>query len=182
MIDLPRGTLVRSRVVPGAGAVLESALDDELTGYAVLTPQSTLLLDDADAGVFTFEDGVPVLAYHTGDAGGREALAAFPTAGPCRADCYALDADRLAVVHDTPELRVPPGLPAERLAEDPPLAERTRERAPECREGEAASGAGALAAFLADEERIDDLRAEARAEAERRAAEWDLTEEFDPPG
>lgn len=188
-IDLPRGSLVRSRVVPGAGAVLAGALERELTGYAVLTSQSALLLEDDDAGVLTFEDGVPVVAYHTGsDAGGREALAAFPAAGPCRADCYALGVDHLAAVHDTPALRVPAGLPADRLAGDPALAERTRERAPAGRGAGTGTGTGtddeepdggALAAFLDDEERIERLREEARAEAERRAAEWELTDELD---
>ena len=179
-IDLPRGSLVRSRVAPGTGTVLERALEGRLTGYAVLTPQSALLLGDDDAGVLTFADGVPVVAYHTGsDAVGREALAGFPTAGPCRADCYALGADHLAAVHDTPALRVPPGLPADRLAGDPALAERTRERAPaDRRTGDDGSG-DALAAFLADEERVERLREEARAEAERRAAEWELTGELD---
>ncbi len=183
-LDLPQGTLIRSRVVPGVERTLRDALDRGLTGYAVLVPGSSLLLGDSGRGVLTFEDGVPVLAYHTGsDAGGAEALADLPASGPCRTALYRLDAAHLAEVHDTPSLRVPPGTPAERLAGDPDLAERTRDRAPEGRCEVSDSGPGAVEAFLADEERIEAIRAEARTEAERRAEEWDLAGELapDPP-
>jgi hypothetical protein len=39
-----------------------------------------------------------------------------------------------------------------------------------------ATGQDPVEAFLADEERIEAIRAEARAEAERRAEEWGLDE------
>lgn len=172
-LHIPRGRLVRSRVVADVRSVLTDALDRGLTGYAVVEPQSALLLDDDGAGVLTFEDGVPVLAYHTGtDAGGPAGLASFAGAGPCHVDCYALDAAALAEAHDTPELRVPPGMPAERLAGDPALADRTRERAPEERDD--ATEPDAVVAFLEDEERIEAIRAAARDEARRCAEEWGL--------
>ena len=43
---LPRGTLVRSRVVDDPAVALEAALDRELTGYAVFEPGDALLLDE----------------------------------------------------------------------------------------------------------------------------------------
>ncbi|WP_254536957.1 hypothetical protein [Halomarina litorea] len=182
-LDLPQGTLVRSRVVSGVGTVLADALERDLTGYAVLAPQSSLLLDDAGRGVVTFEAGVPVLAYHTAsDVGGAEALADLPASGPCRAALYRLDTAHLETVHDTPALRVPPGMPAERLAGDHELAERTRERAPDDRGDAPSDGPGAVEAFLADEERIEAIRAEARSEAARRADEWGLDDQLADEG
>jgi hypothetical protein len=174
-LDLPVGTLVRSRVVAGVGRVLADALDRDLTGYAVLTPQSSLLLEEDGRGVLTFRDGVPVLAYHSGsDAGGTAALADLPTTGPCRAALYRLAERHLDAVHDTPSLRVPPAMPAERLAGDPALADRTRERAPADRLDSPVDAPDAVEAFLADEERIEAIRTEARSEARRRASEWGL--------
>ena len=181
-LDLPRGTLVRSRVVPDIGRTLRDALERDLTGYAVLARQSSLLLDDPGRGVLTFEDGVPTLAYHTeSDAGGIEALAEFPATGPCRTALYRLDAAHLELVHDTPSLRVPPGMPAERLAGDPALADLTRERAPDDRLDAPSESPGAVEAFLADEERIEAIRAEARTEAHHRADEWGLADQLDDP-
>jgi hypothetical protein len=164
-------------VVEGPGVALAAAFERSLTGYAVLTPQSGLLLDDA-AFVLTFEAGVPVLAYDVAsDAGGTDALTAFDSAGPCRAELYDLPASALAAAHDTPDLRVPPGAPADHLAADAALADRCRERAPDDREDDA--GTDPLEAFLADEERIAAIQAEAEAEAERRAAEWGLDDHLD---
>jgi hypothetical protein len=175
---LADGRLVRSRVVSDVHELLSDVLERGLTGYAVLEPGESLLLDADGKGVLTFEEGVPVLAYHTAtDDGGPPALAAFGD-GPYRADCYELGRGALAEVHDTPELRVPPGMPAERLAGDPALADRTRERAPDGR-GEDASDTGAVAAFLEDEERIERIREEARAEAQRRAREWGLDDQLE---
>jgi len=146
-LAIPRGRLVRSRVVTDLGTTLSAALERGLTGYVVVAPGDALLLDDSDGeGVLAFEAGVPTLAYHAGtDAGGAAALEAFD-AGPCRVETYACDADALrAAAAET--VAVPPGLPAERLAGDPGLVERTRERAPDDRSGdrapdEAVSGAG----------------------------------------
>lgn len=171
---VPQGKLIRSRVVPDVRTVLVDALDRALTGYAVVEPQETLLLGDDSKGVLTFEAGVPVLAYHTGtDAGGPKALADLATVGPCRLELYALTARQLEAAHDTPELRVPPGMPAERLAGDPALADQTRERAPTDRRDEEPD-LDAVEAFLEDVEQIDAIREQARAEAKRRAEEWGL--------
>jgi hypothetical protein len=172
-MKLPRGRLVRRRVVTDPATPLVDALDTELTGYARLESQDRLLLDGEGVGVLTFEAGVPVVAYHTGtDAGGSAALADIAVAGPYRVELFELDADVLAEVHDAGDLRVPPDAPAERLAGDPDLAARTREAAPDRRVGE--SGPGAVVAFLEDEEKVEAIRERAREEAERRAAEWDL--------
>jgi hypothetical protein len=171
---LPRGTLVRRRVVDDPGTALVHALDADLTGYARLESQDALLLDADGVGVLTFEDGVPVVAYHTGtDSGGSAALADIAVPGPYRLELYELDGEALAAVHDAEELRVTPGAPAERLAGDPDLAERTREAAPQ-RAGEPGGQdePGAVEAFLEDEEKVAAIRERAREEAERRAAEW----------
>jgi hypothetical protein len=167
---IPEGDLLRSRVVTDLAAVLEDALDRRLDGYAVVEPRDALLADTDDSGVVTFEDGVPTLAYHVGsDRGGPPALAAIG-AGPYRLELYALDAADLAAAHDSDDLRVPPGMVAERLAGAPDLADRTRRAAGTDHE----SGRGALDAFLDDEAAIEELRENARAEAEARAEEWDF--------
>lgn len=180
---VPRGRLVRSRVVDDPATALAVALDRSLTGYAVLEPQETLLLGDDARGVLTFEAGVPVVAYHTGtDRGGPSALGDLAMPGPYSADLYRLDRDALAPVHETDPLVVPPGMPADRLAGDPDLAERTRERAAE-RTARGASAAGVeedpVVAFLDDEEKIAAIQRRAREEAERRAEAWDLDDHLD---
>jgi len=205
-LAIPRGRLVRSRVVVDIGTTLSAALERAVTGYAVVSPGDALLLgdgaggtDDGRVGVLAFEEGVPTLAYHAGiDAGGRAALSAFDV-GPCRVEMYDCGADalRAAAVEG---LRVPPGLPAERLANDPGLAERTRARAPEtavdgsgddaaatpgsseCRGSRDRTRTGdgpggdldAVEAFLEDADRVAAIRERAREEAQRRAAEWGL--------
>lgn len=170
---LPQGKLVRSRVVADPSTALADALERRLTGYAVVEPQDSLLLDVDNVGVLTFEDGVPVLAYHPGtDRGGAAALADLAEPGPFSADLYRVDADALAAAHDVEELRVAPGVPAERLGGDPALADRTREAAPPDSAG--VGDTNPVTEFLADEEKIAAIREQARAEAERRAAEWGL--------
>jgi hypothetical protein len=185
-MKLPSGRLVHSRVVDDIGAALRAALDRELSGYAVLEPQETLLLAADARGVLTFADGVPVLAYHTGtDRGGPPALADLAVPGPYRLELLALPADGLVDLHDTPALRVPPGMPAERLAGDPDLAARTRANAPDDRVRESSPEAhdsddptqqSAVEAFLDNEGKIDAIREQAREEARERAAEWGLDE------
>ncbi len=175
-MNLPSGRLVHSRVVEDPGAALAVALDRELTGYAVLEPQRALLLDDAGRGVVTLRDGVPTLAAHTGSGrGGPEALADFAEPGPYSVELYATDASDLPDA--TAGRRVPPGMPAERLAGDADLAERTCRAAPD--DAEAADGASAVEAFLDDEAKIERIRREAREEAERRAGEWGLEGELE---
>jgi hypothetical protein len=60
-------------------------------------------------------------------------------------------------------------MPAERLAGNPALADRTRRLADE---PDPAEDDGAVAAFLEDEAAIRDIRETARGEAESRAEEW----------
>ncbi len=180
-MDLPRGDLVRSRVVGDPGDPLRTALDRSLDGYLVLRPQRALLLDGDATGVVTVAEGVPVLAYEErSDVGGRAALERVAGPGPHRADCYRVDPAALAAVHDRDDgrLAVTPGGPADRLADDPALVERTREHAPVERL-DAAGDPDAVAAFLADEDRIEAIRERARAEAEARAAEWGLADQLD---
>jgi len=180
-MKLPDGRLVRSRVVSDPRTVLVDALDRGLTGYAVLEPQGSLLLDDDGRGVLTFAEGVPVVAYHTGtERGGPPALADLAASGPYRLNLYAVRPGALDAVHDRASFRVPPGMAADRLAGDQSLADRTRELAPEDwtteRTHDAASSGersvGAVEAFLDDERKIEAIREEARAEARERAEEW----------
>ena len=90
-MKLPPGQLVRSRVVKDLRTALVGALDREVTGYAVLEPRESLLLDESGEGVLTFEGGVPVVAYHTGtDRGGPPALADLAASGPYRLELFAL--------------------------------------------------------------------------------------------
>ncbi|ELZ48259.1 hypothetical protein C463_01686 [Halorubrum californiense DSM 19288] len=181
-LTIPRGTLLRSRVVSDVGTTLSRALDRELTGYATLVPQETLLLSGEARGVITFDDGVPVLAYNTvTDSGGPDALAELAVPGPYRVELYAVDASGLAAAHEERALRVAPDAAATELADDPDLAERTRESAPEERLRDADDEDDAVAAFLADEERIDAIREQARSEARDRAAEWGIDDALDGP-
>lgn len=178
-MKLPRGRLQRRRVVSDVATPLANALDAELTGYARLESQDALLLSADGVGVLTFEAGIPVVAYHTGtDAGGPAALADIAVSGPYRIELFELDAETLEDVHAAEDLTVPPGMPARRLAGDPALAERTRERAPAAartREADSTTDApGAVEAFLADQAKIEAIQQRAREEAERRAVEWDL--------
>lgn len=178
-VQIPRGTLVRSHVVHDPGAALASVLERELTGYALLEPQDALLLDAETRGVLTFEAGVPVLAYEAGsDSGGPTALGALAVPGPYSVDLFELAPAALADAHEADALRIPPGMPAERLAGDADLAERTRAAAPADRRQEG-TDADPVAAFLADEEKIEAIRREARVEARERAAEWGLADQLD---
>jgi len=177
-MKLPRGVLQRQRVVADLATPLSNALDAELTGYARLESQDALLLAADGVGVLTFDAGVPAVAYHTGtDAGGPAALADLAVAGPYRIELFELEQAALEQVHEAGDLRVPPGMPAERLAGDPDLADRTRAAAPARAVGtdEGVPGAdepGAVEAFLDDEAKIAAIRERARDEAQRRAAEW----------
>ena len=179
-LTIPRGTLLRSRVVSDVGTTLSRALDRELTGYATLVPQETLLLSGEARGVITFEDGVPVLAYNTvTDSGGPDALAELAVPGPYRVELYTVERSGLAAAHEEEALRVAPDAAATELADDAALADRTREAAPEERLRAADDEDDAVAAFLADDDRIDAIRERAREEARDRAAEWGLDDALD---
>lgn len=175
-MKLPRGRLVRRRVVSDLTTVLERVLDEELTGYVRLEPQDALLLDADGVGVLTFEDGVPVVAYHTStDTAGPEALEHIAVTGPYRIELFELDATVLSEIHEATDLVVAPGLPAERLAGDSELAEQTRAHAPTERIDRAQSAPQTLTAvesFLDDEASVTELRERAREQATARADEW----------
>ena len=175
-LRIPRGDLLRSRVVSDVGTTLARALDRELTGYATLVPQETLLLEGDARGVVTFADGVPVLAYNTvSDNGGPDALAELAVPGPYRVELYAVDDGALDAAHEEDALRVAPGAAATELADDQDLADRTRDEAPDERLDAGRDDDGdAVAAFLEDDERIEAIREQARSEAAERAAEWGL--------
>lgn len=175
-LRIPRGNLLRSRVVSDVGTTLSRALDRGLTGYATLVPQETLLLEGEARGVITFADGVPVLAYNTvTDNGGPDALAELAVPGPYRAELYAVDADGLETAHGEDALRVAPGAAATELADDQELADQTRSVAPDDRLDERdEDDTDAVAAFLDDDDRIEAIREQARAEARDRAEEWGL--------
>ncbi|WP_281194780.1 hypothetical protein [Halorubrum sp. F4] len=176
VLEIPRGDLLRSRVVSDVGTTLSAALERSLTGYATVVPQETLLLSGDARGVLTFEAGVPVLAYNTvTDSGGADALAELAVPGPYRVELYAVAPEALRAAHDEEALRVPPAAAATELADDPDLAERTREAAPADRlADEEDEEADAVAAFLADDDRIAAIREQARSEARERASEWGL--------
>lgn len=176
---LPRGTLLKSRVVSDPREPLAEVLDRSMTGYAVFESQESLLLDADGRGVVTFADGIPVVAYHTEtDRGGPPALADLAIPGPYHVSVFELPEAELASAHKIDSLRVPPGMPAERLAGDPALADSTRRAAPDGRTDDVTDGDGksAVEAFLDDEEKIEAIREQAREEAEQRAAEWDFTD------
>jgi len=166
--------LTFARVVDDTAAALSLALDRELTGHAVLTPQDALLLDDDGAGVVAFTDGVPTHVHHTETGrGGAPALASLAATGPLRVECYAGDDGS---VPRTDRTAVAPGTPAERLAGDDELAARTRDaaRAADIDDADAndAGDPDAVEAFLADEQKVEAIRDRAREEARERAEEW----------
>ncbi len=175
-MKLPQGQLLRRRVVTDLATVLERALEDELTGYVQLEPQNALLLDSENVGVVTFDQGIPAVVFHEAtDSGGTDALTDIAVAGPYRIELYELDSDALADVHSMPALTVEPGTPAEQLAGDADLARRTRDCAPEDRlsdHEQSANEHDAVAAFLDDETRIEEIQEAARQEAQSRAADW----------
>jgi len=177
-MSLPTGTLVLSRVVGDPSDALATALDRELTGYAVLEPQDALLLDGTGEGRLTFEDGVPVAARHTGTGRrGADALADLAVPGPYRVELRSIPVEALDEYHGESDRRVAADAPADLLAGDSELADRTRAAAPASRRGDGAADAGsmdAVEAFLDDEEKIGAIRERAREEARERAEQWGL--------
>ncbi|WP_134669422.1 hypothetical protein [Halorussus marinus] len=178
-MSLPSGTLVLSRVVGDPGDALATALDRGLTGYAVLEPQDALLLDGTGEGRLTFEDGVPVAAGHTGTGRrGADALADLAVPGPYRVELRSVSAGALEAYHREADRRVAADAPADLLAGDAALADRTRAAAPTSRRDETADAGSmdAVEAFLDDEEKIDAIRERAREEARERAEQWGFDE------
>ncbi|WP_144902071.1 hypothetical protein [Halobellus captivus] len=176
--QIPEGELCRSRTDADVGDTLAGVLDRELTGYVVFEPQGSILLGDDERAVLTFEDGVPVLAYHpASDTGGDGALDVL-SGQLFHAAVYELPLDALEAAHEVVDLRVDPTAPARRLADDEALVDRTREAAPEGRLSDERD-TSAVEEFLADADRIEEIRSEARAEAQARASEWGLHEQLD---
>jgi hypothetical protein len=168
-MTLPEGQPCFDRVVMNVDVPLSEALDRELSGYGVIVPQAGLLGDGAGNGVIRFVDGIPKSAKHTGSGRtGGEALADIAETGPYR---VRLVETSRPVAHRE-DAAISPAAPAERLAGDAELARRTRDRAHGTNPGEAGDELDAVAAFLADEEKIETIREQATAEARRRAAEW----------
>ncbi|WP_299236391.1 hypothetical protein [Natronomonas sp.] len=169
---IPEGDLLRSRVLTALAPALSAVLERRLDGYALVASRDGLLGSDSERGVVTFEDGVPVLAYHSRtDRGGPQALDDIGAA-PYRFDLYALDPDALELPHRNEDLRVGPGTVAERLAGDPALADRTRERAGTL-DRDPDDG---LEAFLDDEAAIEGIKRSAREEATEKADAWGIEE------
>jgi hypothetical protein len=181
-MKLPRGDVVAARVADDYGVALRAAHDERLTGYLVLEPSATLLLDEDGAGVLTVVDGVPVLASHTGTGGGgADALADLAAPGPVKVERRVVDASALRSVHGADgadALAVAPGEPARVLTGDRELAAAARDRAPSDHPGRDAT-TDPLESFLANDERIASLREDAREEAKRRADEWGFADELD---
>jgi hypothetical protein len=177
-MNLPQGQLLRQRVLNSVETVLAGALDRELTGYARLEPQETLLLSADRAGVITFTDGIPVAAYHTSpDTTGSDALTEIASSGPYRLELYALDSSALDRLQENESVRVSPCRPAQLLSGDQELIERTRDRAPTewiDRDEREQRGLDAVEAFLDDESRIETIQSRAQSEAESRADDWNL--------
>ncbi len=180
-MNLPEGQLLRRRVLKELATALTNALELELTGYARLEPQDTLLLDSDGVGVITFENGIPVAVFHTGtDTGGSEALTDIGSSGPYRLELYELDEAMLERIHGSDSLCVPPGMPAKQLTGNAELVERTRDRAPTERIEPDASPTqhlDAVESFLDDGSKIEAIRKRARTEAQSRAEEWDFSTE-----
>ncbi|MFB6124770.1 MAG: hypothetical protein ABEJ59_02270 [Halanaeroarchaeum sp.] len=173
-MTLPPGDPTFDRVVAGMGDPLAAALDRSLTGYAEVVPQAALLLDADGQAVLWFEDGLPTHATHTRTgARGTDVLAELAATGPYRVRLVPVAADRFDPPGDGATLS--PAAPAERLAGEDRLAERTRDRA-DLDPAAATDGDGldAVEAFLEDDEKIRAIRDRARAEAKRTASEWNL--------
>ncbi|MFB6114632.1 MAG: hypothetical protein ABEJ58_11090 [Halodesulfurarchaeum sp.] len=168
-MTLPDGKSCFDRVVMNVDVPLEFALEREFSGYGVVVPQAGLLGDPDGSGLIEFENGVPVGVRHTGSGRtGGEALADLAGTGPYRVRLVAADSvDALE-----PTGSISPAAPAVRLAGDEELGRRTREKAGYPAEHEPADELDAVAAFLADEEKIQAIRDRAAAEARRRASEW----------
>ena len=168
-MTLPSGQPCFDRVVMAVDEPLAEALDRELTGYGVIVPQAGLLGAGTGKGVIWFDSGIPCSARHTGTGRtGSEALADIAETGPYRV--RLVDTALPETVRERASLA--PGAPAERVAGDPDLAERTRQAAGGNSTANSDGELDAVEAFLADEDKIEAIQQQAAAEARNRAAEW----------
>lgn len=168
-MTLPEGPPCFDRVVMAVDEPLGEALDRTLTGYGEVVPQAGLLGDGVGSGIIWFEDGVPVGARHSGTGRtGSAALADIAETGPYRV--RLVETDLPTRVRDRESL--PPAAPAEQLAGNEPLAERTRCAADSPPTDDSEAELDAVEAFLADEAKIEAIQQQAAAEARRRAEEW----------
>lgn len=159
--------LVRSHVVDDPAAVFARALDDGLTGHAVVEPQDAFLLGDDTSTRVTFVDGVPHgVVETTGDRVGPAAVETLTGPGP-----FAVEVYRRPDAGCDDAARVPPDLPARRL-DDAELAARTRTVAP----GDVAAAEDPVSAFLADAEAVESIQSAAREEAAADAEAWGLSD------
>ena len=179
-MNISEGQLKRSQVVAEFGPVLAELLAEQLTGYSRIEPGDSVVLEADGAGVLTFNSGVPVAAYHTAsDATGEAALEELSRLGPFSIEVYTASTAVLNTVQETDAALIPPERPAELLAGDPTLADRTRAQASTAqldRTREATEEA--LISFLSDEKRIEQIRREAKQQARRRAQRWGLDAEL----
>lgn len=168
-MTLPEGQPCFDRVVMAVDGPLGEALERSLTGYGEIVPQAGLLGDGVGAGIIWFEDGIPIRARHSGTGRtGSAALADIAETGPYRVRLVeATLPDRIDGART-----LPPAAPAERLAGDESLAERTREVAGDSPTEDSEAEIDAVEAFLADDAKIEAIQQQAAAEARRRAEEW----------
>lgn len=171
-MTLPEGHASFDRVVTELDVPLSAALDRSVTGYMEIVPQAALLLDASGSAVLWLDNGVPTHASHTGTgATGASVLADIAATGPFRVRIVSLDGSDLGARPG--DATLPPAAPAERLAGDDDLADRTRRRAgDQSLSSSEDSGIDAVETFLQDDEKIRAIREHARAEAERKAEEW----------
>lgn len=167
--------LVESRVVTDLTPVLTKLFEDELTGQLVVEPADSLVLESEQGCEITLVEGIPRAARGV-DSGraGNTALESVGTLGPFHIEVYTMDDlewEQSAVIG--------PERPAELLGGDTALVKAIRETSPE--QIEDSSGTDGLADFLADTDRIESIRSEARREAQQRAAEWGFDDVADTP-
>jgi hypothetical protein len=169
--------LVRSHVVDDPATVLARALDDELTGHALVEPQDAFLLGDDAVVRVVFDEGVPIrVAATNGDRAGPAAVETLVGPGPFAVELYRRPA---GVDRSDAAASVPPDLPARRVDDDG-LAARTRAAAPD----EHRTADDPVASFLDDAEVVESIRDAAREEAVADARQWGLTDHLatDPDG
>lgn len=176
-MSLPAGQPCFDRVVMAVDEPLVEALNRELTGYGVIVPQAGLLGEGTGKGVLWFDGGIPCGARHTGT--GRtdsEALADIAETGPYQV--RLVEAELPESVRERDSLA--PGGPAERVAGDPELAERTRQASTGDTVEDPDAELDAVEAFLADEEKIAAIQEQAASEARKRAEEWGFEAATEP--